>query len=229
MVGALGAALLAGTGLAWASAAVATTLAALGTIAGLALVLVIVGRDRSIASIARPAAVVAVVAIGAEVGLSMGANGVAPALAWAATGATALVLGLVAGLLVDPEGEGFGSDARLSVVIEVTGWSMHAAAMWAVLTIGEPRVALSAALGAGALGGALQAARRGRRPFAWVAVGHALILIWLRLGEAGVRAPEPYVRRAFDDEGNPTFAIELGERLTPPLRADLLLSCLWDE
>ncbi|MGI8754733.1 MAG: SDR family oxidoreductase [Acidimicrobiales bacterium] len=197
--------------LAWAGGVTSLTLVAVAATAVLALVLLAAARDCDVPTIARPAAVGAVVAVAAEVALTLAANGVSAGLAWAACGATALVLGLVAGLLVDPDGRGEGDDARLSVVAEAAAWTVHAIALLAVLGIDEPRTALTAVLSAGVLAGSLQAARLGRRPFVWAAVGHGLALVWLRLGEAGIRAPEPYVL--------PLAAVLLGAGLVAERRA----------
>lgn len=190
-VGAAFAAPCAVLGLAWGAAAEATTLAAVGAVTVLAGAQTLLARSRRTASLASAGAVATVVGAASLAGLSMAAVDVGAAPSWAAGGIAALVLGLVVALALDPEGTGDSGDAVLSLVAESTAWAVHGVALYATVAIGD-RSAISLALATGAVAGGLHAVRQGRRPFAFVGAGHALVLVWLRLADAHVAAPEPY-------------------------------------
>ena len=178
-------------GLAWASAARPTTLVGLAVTLALAGVLAAAGRARGAEGVGVSAAVGVVLAAGALAGLGFLVDDVAAGPAWASAAAAAGLVGLVGGLLLDPEGRGQGLEARIGWALEITAWTVHATALVAVCAIGDP-VGLQAALTVGAVVGALHAVRPGRLPLAGVAAAHALALSWFVLARAEVQAPEPY-------------------------------------
>lgn len=175
----------------WSCAAQATSLVAAAVVAGLAAVVALAARRRgwSEGSVAASTLALVAASTAAAVGSVLAGLDGRPALVIGAL--VAAVLTLVAGQLLDPAGRRRDLDGTVAVALDVTAGLVH---VWtlAVVALAGDVGATSLVLATGTVATGLAAARPGRRGLVGVAVAEGLALTWLRLGLAGVTAPEAY-------------------------------------
>ncbi len=178
-------------GLCWAAVTEATWMAGLGVAIAVAVGAVYAGRRAGAMAVAVPAVVIGTGLMAAEASAVAIARGATDLRSLVIASIAGLVVGLVTGLLADPEGRERGPDALLGIVAEGSGWVLHLLALVAVA--GSPTTFdLSLVLSAGAMAAGLHAARAGRRGLAAVAVAECIVLSWVQLGSAGVTTVEAY-------------------------------------
>ena len=170
-----------------------TTLAAVAAIGALAAWVGVLAVRDGAGPLAHGAAAAAVTAAVALAGLAASALGADPGAAWTVAALAAVGVSAASGAL-DPDGIRVDLRGGAARTADGVAAALHVLALAVVATAEGPATpALTTlVLAAGATGAAVHALRPGRRAAAVGAAVEALVLVWWQLAVAGVDVPEAY-------------------------------------